>query len=92
MRSVFFVDDNLIGNVPQAKSLLRFLADDQKPHNYEFSFGTESSLNLAQNRGWLCPPCRHCCRQPSGARSASGQTMSPDCLTPGILDDGAQAA
>ena len=63
MRSVFFVDDNLIGNVPQAKSLLRFLADDQKPHNYEFSFGTESSLNLAQNRGWLCPPCRHCCRQ-----------------------------
>ncbi|CAN0451023.1 unnamed protein product, partial [Phaeothamnion confervicola] len=32
MRSVFFVDDNLIGNVPQAKSLLRFLADYQKRH------------------------------------------------------------
>ena len=53
MRSVFFVDDNLIGNVPQAKSLLRFLADYQKQHNYEFSFGTESSLNLAQNRELL---------------------------------------
>jgi radical SAM superfamily enzyme YgiQ (UPF0313 family) len=47
-RSVFFVDDNLIGNIPQAKQLLRFLADYQKQHAYEFSFGTEASLNLAQ--------------------------------------------
>lgn len=53
MRSVFFVDDNLIGNVPQAKSLLRFLADYQKRHDYAFSFGTEASLNLAQNRELL---------------------------------------
>ena len=53
MRSVFFVDDNLIGNVPQAKSLLRFLAGYQKEHNYGFSFGTEASLNLAQNRELL---------------------------------------
>lgn len=53
MRSVFFVDDNLIGNVPQAKSLLRFLASYQKEHNYDFSFGTEASLNLAQNRELL---------------------------------------
>jgi radical SAM superfamily enzyme YgiQ (UPF0313 family) len=53
MRSVFFVDDNLIGNVPQAKSLLRFLAAYQKEHNYDFSFGTEASLNLAQNRELL---------------------------------------
>jgi radical SAM superfamily enzyme YgiQ (UPF0313 family) len=53
MRSVFFVDDNLIGNVPQAKSLLRFLASYQKEHDYEFSFGTEASLNLAQNRELL---------------------------------------
>ncbi len=48
-RSVFFVDDNLIGNLPQAKLLLRFLAGYQKEHDYEFSFGTEASLNLAQN-------------------------------------------
>jgi len=53
MRSVFFVDDNLIGNVPQAKSLLRFLAAYQKEHDYTFSFGTEASLNLAQNRELL---------------------------------------
>ena len=53
MRSVFFVDDNLIGNVPQAKSLLRFLADYQQKHDYDFSFGTEASLNLAQNRELL---------------------------------------
>ncbi|HKB84268.1 MAG TPA: radical SAM protein [Burkholderiales bacterium] len=53
MRSVFFVDDNLIGNVPQAKSLLRFLAGYQKAHDYDFSFGTEASLNLAQNRELL---------------------------------------
>ena len=53
MRSVFFVDDNLIGNVPQAKSLLRFLAGYQKEHDYDFSFGTEASLNLAQNRELL---------------------------------------
>jgi radical SAM superfamily enzyme YgiQ (UPF0313 family) len=53
MRSVFFVDDNLIGNAPQAKSLLRFLAAYQKEHDYDFSFGTEASLNLAQNRELL---------------------------------------
>lgn len=53
MRSVFFVDDNLIGNVPQAKALLRFLVRYQKEHCYDFSFGTEASLNLAQNRELL---------------------------------------
>lgn len=53
MRSVFFVDDNLIGNVPQAKALLRFLVRYQKQHCYDFSFGTEASLNLAQNRELL---------------------------------------
>ena len=53
MRSVFFVDDNLIGNVPQARELLRFLVRYQKEHNYDFSFGTEASLNLAQNRELL---------------------------------------
>ncbi len=53
MRSVFFVDDNLIGNVPRAKELLRFLARYQEEHGYDFSFGTEASLNLAQNRELL---------------------------------------
>jgi len=48
-RQVFFVDDNLIGNRAQAKVLLRFLADYQKRHDYRFGFGTEASLNLAQD-------------------------------------------
>src|SRR6185436_5675213 len=48
-RNVFFVDDNLIGNRPLAKRLLRFLGDYQRRHGYRFSFGTEASLNLAQD-------------------------------------------
>ncbi|ARJ65010.1 B12-binding domain-containing radical SAM protein [Magnetospirillum sp. ME-1] len=48
-RSVFFVDDNLIGNPKEAKDLLRFLAEYQQRHGYMFSFGTEASLNMAQD-------------------------------------------
>jgi len=47
--NVFFVDDNLIGNKPQAKKLMSYLRDYQIEHNYEFLFGTEASLNLAQD-------------------------------------------
>ncbi|HET9108486.1 MAG TPA: radical SAM protein [Steroidobacteraceae bacterium] len=49
VRKVFFVDDNLIGNIKVAKTLLRFLVDYQERHRYSFSFGTEASLNLAQD-------------------------------------------
>jgi len=49
VRRVFFVDDNLIGNRPQAKALLAFLAEYQAHHGYRFSFGTEASLNLARD-------------------------------------------
>ncbi len=49
VRKVFFVDDNLIGHRAIAKQLLRFLADYQRRHDYEFSFGTETSLNLAED-------------------------------------------
>jgi radical SAM superfamily enzyme YgiQ (UPF0313 family) len=49
VQSVFFVDDNLIGNKPKAKELMRFLRDYQKKHNYRFHFGTEASLNLAHD-------------------------------------------
>lgn len=48
-RSVFFVDDNLIGNRRQAKELLRFLKRYQDKHGYTFSFGTEVSLDLAHD-------------------------------------------
>jgi radical SAM superfamily enzyme YgiQ (UPF0313 family) len=49
VRRVFFVDDNLIGNRPQAKGLLAYLAEYQARHRYRFSFGTEASLNLARD-------------------------------------------
>ena len=49
VRSAFFVDDNLIGDKPAAKNLLRFLRDYQREHDYRFRFGTEASLNLAQD-------------------------------------------
>ncbi|EQD42023.1 radical SAM domain-containing protein, partial [mine drainage metagenome] len=49
VRKVFFVDDNLIGNLKVAKNLLRFLIDYQTRHQYSFSFGTEASLNLSQD-------------------------------------------
>jgi len=49
VRRAFFVDDNLIGNLPQAKKLLKFLKEYQEKHRYAFSFGTEASLNMAQH-------------------------------------------
>lgn len=49
VKNVFFVDDNLIGNKPVAKKLMAFLRDYQMEHNYHFLFGTEASLNLAQD-------------------------------------------
>lgn len=49
VHNVFFVDDNLIGHKAVAKELLRFLRDYQMRHRYRFNFGTEASLNLAQD-------------------------------------------
>jgi len=47
-RSVFFVDDNLIGNKAAARELARMLVDYQRRHGSPFRFGTEASINLAQ--------------------------------------------
>ncbi|GBC85754.1 Hopanoid C-2 methylase [bacterium HR11] len=49
VRNVFFVDDNLIGHKAKAKELLRYLIAYQQRHRYRFQFGTEASLNLAQD-------------------------------------------
>jgi radical SAM superfamily enzyme YgiQ (UPF0313 family) len=49
VRNVFFVDDNFIGNKPLARELLRAIAAYQREHGYRFRFGTEASLNLAQD-------------------------------------------
>ena len=53
VQNVFFVDDNLIGHKAVAKDLLRHLAEYQKTHGYQFRFGTEASLNMAQDRELL---------------------------------------
>jgi radical SAM superfamily enzyme YgiQ (UPF0313 family) len=53
VRSVFFVDDNLIGHLPRCEELLRFLADYQRRHRYRFSFGAEASMNVATRPGLL---------------------------------------
>jgi radical SAM superfamily enzyme YgiQ (UPF0313 family) len=45
----FFVDDNLIGNKKLAKQLLRYLIDYQRRHDFPFEFGTEASVNLAED-------------------------------------------
>jgi radical SAM superfamily enzyme YgiQ (UPF0313 family) len=47
VRNVFFVDDNLIGHLPRCRQLLDFLANYQKRHAYRFSFGAETSANVA---------------------------------------------
>jgi radical SAM superfamily enzyme YgiQ (UPF0313 family) len=49
VHSVLFVDDNLIGNKPKAKELMRFLHDYQRLHGYRFEFGTEASINVADD-------------------------------------------
>lgn len=48
-RNVFFVDDNLIGHIPRAKSLLRALGEYQARRGHPFRFGSEVSMNVAQD-------------------------------------------
>lgn len=47
--SIFFVDDNFIGNRASAKKLLQFLVDYQDKHQHRFSFGTQASMNMADD-------------------------------------------
>ena len=49
IRNIFVVDDNFIGNKPEAKQLLRALADWQKKNGYPIEFLTEVTLNIAQD-------------------------------------------
>ncbi len=53
IHSVFFVDDNMIGNKKEAKKLLSFITDYQQAHDRPFSFGTEVSINLSQDEELL---------------------------------------
>jgi radical SAM superfamily enzyme YgiQ (UPF0313 family) len=47
--SVFFVDDNFIGNKPAVKGLLPDLARWQQQRGYPFELYTEASVNLASD-------------------------------------------
>lgn len=53
VHNVFFVDDNLIGHKPRCKELLRYLIDYQQRHRHQFFFGTEASINLADDQELL---------------------------------------
>jgi radical SAM superfamily enzyme YgiQ (UPF0313 family) len=47
VRNLFFIDDNLIGHLPRCRELIDFLAEYQRRHRYRFTFGAETSANLA---------------------------------------------
>lgn len=53
VHSVFFVDDNLIGNKASAKKLFRFMIEYQSRHTHHFQLGTQASVNLAENKELL---------------------------------------
>jgi radical SAM superfamily enzyme YgiQ (UPF0313 family) len=50
---IFFADDNFIGNKKVAREMLHFLVDFQKKRKRPLSFGTEVSLNVAQDEEML---------------------------------------
>jgi radical SAM superfamily enzyme YgiQ (UPF0313 family) len=52
--SVFFVDDNFIGNKKNVKELLPAVADWNIRRGRPFSFFTEASINLADDTELLC--------------------------------------
>ncbi len=52
-RMIFLVDDNFIGNKKAAKQILRALVEWQRKEGYPVVFGTEASLNLAEDEELL---------------------------------------
>ena len=51
--SVYFVDDNFIGNQKAAQELLPHLIDWQRRHRYPLRFACEATLNIAKNERLL---------------------------------------
>ena len=51
--SLFFVDDNFIGNAPAVLKMLPKLTAWQRAHGFPFELYTEASLNLASNEPLL---------------------------------------
>ncbi len=52
-RSVFFVDDNFIGNISRAKKLLKVLIPWMRERRNPFAFYTQASVNLAADADLL---------------------------------------
>jgi len=53
-KSVFFVDDNFIGNIKEIKrNLLPAIIDWMEAHDYPFTFTTEASINLSDDNELL---------------------------------------
>lgn len=48
--TVFIVDDNLIGNKKAIKAVLREVITWQEMHGYPMTFGTEASIDLAEDQ------------------------------------------
>jgi len=55
--SVFFVDDNFIGNKRNVKTLLSCIVDWQRDRDYPFDFFTEASIDLAGDEELLDLMC-----------------------------------
>jgi len=46
---IFIVDDNFIGNKPNATNILTLLAEWQKQNKYPFTIQIQASIDLANN-------------------------------------------
>ena len=53
LTNIFVVDDNFIGNKPEAKQLLRAITEWQRSNGYPLEFMTEVTLNIAQDEELL---------------------------------------
>ncbi len=51
--SIYFVDDNFIGNRKATREMLPHLVDWQRRHGYPLSFSCEATLNIAKQRDIL---------------------------------------
>ena len=51
--SIFYVDDNFIGNRKKIKTVLPKIIEFQKKHNYPFSFYTEADITLSLDEGLM---------------------------------------
>jgi hopanoid C-2 methylase len=51
--SIYFVDDNFIGNRKATREMLPYLIEWQRANGYPFSFACEATLNIAKQRDIL---------------------------------------